>query len=596
MQARNIVLFFLLQILSLSAYNQIFTTNGAVMYMSPGSILHSNGGMQLTAATNFTNNGALTVTKNSTLPIPGNFEILGVTAVTGNGLYNIEQDWVNDASFTAGTGTVEFYGDTRQFITSNNGTQTTFHNLILSGTGALNDRKKSLTLDASIDPTGTLTINDRELETQANIFDVLNPLTASVSNSTTPGNEGFVSSTGNGYFQRATNSISNYTFPTGSSDGTLRYRPVIVSPQGATSNQYSVRFNNYDANTDGFLRSENDNTMCDLLPQWYHSVERTSGAAQATIQFHFIPAADGDWDGVAHRNFTTTLWENSGTVSTGTTPVFSTLETIAWNFALAGHPFILTRNRPAAPTIVCNDLCENSSGNIFTASGGTGTYVWQVPSGVVISSGQGTPQIETDWGSQTGYVSVYAEGIAGCNSLPDSCQPVVLPQPNADFSYTASGDYGQDFQFLDQSTGASDWFWSFGTSDTSVSQNPAYSYNTTGDYQVTLIVSNGFCSDTVSITVSTGEGINIPNIITPNGDAINDELLITASTINTFSLQIFNRWGQLMFESDDINTRWKGTTLAGNPCPDGTYYYVLKADTPKGVLERTGTITIVKTQ
>jgi len=58
-------------------------------------------------------------------------------------------------------------------------------------------------------------------------------------------------------------------------------------------------------------------------------------------------------------------------------------------------------------------------------------------------------------------------------------------------------------------------------------------------------------------------------------------------------MSIFNRWGQLMFETDDINNRWDGTTAGGNACPDGTYFYVVNAKSMRGDLNRNGTITLI---
>ncbi len=66
----------------------------------------------------------------------------------------------------------------------------------------------------------------------------------------------------------------------------------------------------------------------------------------------------------------------------------------------------------------------------------------------------------------------------------------------------------------------------------------------------------------------------IPNIITPNGDGINDLFHLNFPIIKT---EIFNRWGEKLFESNN-DAFWDGRTTAGNEVPSGTYYYVVKTE------------------
>ncbi len=66
--------------------------------------------------------------------------------------------------------------------------------------------------------------------------------------------------------------------------------------------------------------------------------------------------------------------------------------------------------------------------------------------------------------------------------------------------------------------------------------------------------------------------IYIPNAFTPNGDGINDYFAVSGESIQTFSMQIFNRWGELIFESKDASSGWDGL-YKGKPAPQGTYVY-----------------------
>lgn len=96
-------------------------------------------------------------------------------------------------------------------------------------------------------------------------------------------------------------------------------------------------------------------------------------------------------------------------------------------------------------------------------------------------------------------------------------------------------------------------------------------------YTVTITDSIGCqITDTVCIhciTVDCGrDNIVIPNIFTPNNDGKNDQLCITGEWVKEFYIAIFTRWGELVYESDDINKCWDGK-YKGQPCMSGVYTY-----------------------
>jgi len=572
---------------------QIFFSNGALIHATAGSIVHINGGATFDNGSTFQNDGDVTVTKNSLLPLAGTVTINNASTVSGDGTYNVEQDWVNNATFTGGNSTVILYGNTQQFIT---GTQvTTFNNLTLDGTGTGNNRKKTLQgVDANTGPNGILNIDDRELETQTNTFFVLNNATAAVTNNTTFGSEGFVSSTAPGTFSRVTGAPGTYNFPTGSSVNITRYRPVDIIPQTGSST-YTARFVNHDADNDGFLRTANDGLMCATIDTFYHAILRPVGASSADIRLYYVPATDGNWDGMAHWRTTNVQWNDMQTTTPGASGGFSTLNRPAWQFANPGEPYLLTALRPAAPTIVCPSICPNTS-TTFIANGGTGTgYQWTIPGNGTITGGQGTDTLQVDWTSGTGFVYVVATGVQ-CNSLPDSCQPTINPVPNAGFftDTTNSGMFGNDYSFIDQSTGTpTAWNWDFGDGNSSTQQNPNHTF-AGGTYTVTLTVTNSAgCTDTVTGFVTIIEGIIIPNVFTPNGDGTNDEFYIANSGLKEYSIEIFDRWGVKIFESTAPEIHWDGRTTSGQLCTDGTYYFILKAVSNLKDYSTTGFITLI---
>jgi gliding motility-associated-like protein len=80
----------------------------------------------------------------------------------------------------------------------------------------------------------------------------------------------------------------------------------------------------------------------------------------------------------------------------------------------------------------------------------------------------------------------------------------------------------------------------------------------------------------------------IPNVFSPNGDDRNDLFFIPGvCPKDDFSLQIFDRWGSLLFNSVSRNHGWNGKTDHGEDAPDGTYYFVVKVEkqTYRGFLQ-----------
>lgn len=581
-------------ILPITSFGQIFFSNGALLSISSGAIVQVNGGAELAQTTTLTNQGSVTITKNSTFPNPGTFKIGTNAIVSGNGFYLVEQDWVNNGTFNFGTSTVTLFGNTQQFITSNNGVSTVFNNLVLTGAGVGTNRKKTLQgVNASTGASGSLQINDRELETQTNSFFVLNPAVAAITYSNTFGAEGFVSSLEPGTLSRITNFASTYIFPTGSSTGTLRFRPVEVTPQTNIGSEYTVRFNNYDANTDAFDRNENDGNMCALNPAYYHSIERLIGTAPTDIRLFYVIANDGDWTGMAHWRTASTDWNDMNANTSAINGGFTTRTRTGWNFTNPGFPYILSTERPGPPNLNCPAVCENSFNNVFSVNGGSGNFQWTFPSNGTITSGQGTSSVFVDWTTGSGEITVVDMGTNGCSSQPGTCTPTIKPSPAAQFSYT---EEGTSYVFTDESAGSiASWNWNFGDGEGSVIQNPAHVYEDNGDsYNVTLQVTaaNG-CMASLTQVIEIFQDITVPNIITPNGDGTNDFFLIKTAGIKSYDLVIVNRWGNTVFESNDPTVIWDGKS-DGQPVDEGVYFYKLKASSASKEYNYHGNVTVVR--
>jgi gliding motility-associated-like protein len=108
-------------------------------------------------------------------------------------------------------------------------------------------------------------------------------------------------------------------------------------------------------------------------------------------------------------------------------------------------------------------------------------------------------------------------------------------------------------------------------------ERPFVSPATQTTYLVRATDGNG-CADTASAAVSVQEtDLYVPEVFSPNGDQINDELDIFVSAPASFSIKVFNRYGELVFQSTDISQKWDGT-FKNKTCPVDTYIYTIDAE------------------
>ena len=124
---------------------------------------------------------------------------------------------------------------------------------------------------------------------------------------------------------------------------------------------------------------------------------------------------------------------------------------------------------------------------------------------------------------------------------------------------------------------STNWSWTFGDGSTSNLSNPRHSYAYSGEYTICLNSTNEYnCSDSNCITIELlPVEIIVPNIFTPNSDNINDEFEIIGIN-DRYQIQIFNRWGQIVFEQNPYNNNWEGINVNGQPLNNGVYYFLLK--------------------
>jgi gliding motility-associated-like protein len=129
----------------------------------------------------------------------------------------------------------------------------------------------------------------------------------------------------------------------------------------------------------------------------------------------------------------------------------------------------------------------------------------------------------------------------------------------------------------------------------------AFSMPDTGLQELRLIVSNALgCRDTAVLWVDVIPEFRffLPNAFTPNADNLNDEFAGTGilPSYSDFQLQIWDRWGQLVFETDSPYESWNGRFRnAGREAPDGVYVCLVRFRGPRGeAFEHKGFVTLMR--
>ena len=109
-----------------------------------------------------------------------------------------------------------------------------------------------------------------------------------------------------------------------------------------------------------------------------------------------------------------------------------------------------------------------------------------------------------------------------------------------------------------------------------------------------MVTSNGVCRDTSTALLQVDYELFIPNVFTPNDDGFFDEWSVeNALNYGQLDVQIFNRWGNLVFSDDDWDNQWAGNNNSGDRLPAGTYFYILETAV-EGVPVFRGMVSILK--
>lgn len=203
--------------------------------------------------------------------------------------------------------------------------------------------------------------------------------------------------------------------------------------------------------------------------------------------------------------------------------------------------------------------------------------------------GDGTISNQPNPSHAFGSPGVYSVGLTvtdnnGCTSeLFNGTVVQVNPQANASFlaSSASVSILDPEITFINNSSEATLFWWDFGDGTGTSVTHPVHLYGTHGNYTVELWANNIYnCPDSTSmrIEVRPSFDIYIPNAFTPDGDQHNGTFYVTGYGLleNDFLLEIYDRWGEVIYRSTDLHGAWDGTYRgAANVVQDGVYTWVV---------------------
>lgn len=231
---------------------------------------------------------------------------------------------------------------------------------------------------------------------------------------------------------------------------------------------------------------------------------------------------------------------------------------------------------------------------------GASQYTWSPASTLsnpAISNPVASPAASTTY-VVTGYTqcaplsvdSVRVNIIPSTGALVSAAGPdqTVCLGEEVSLSGSSSGGYGNNTYLWSAVSGAST-----GAVPNASSLSTSYIAGVPGVTMYELAVTDqcgNSAYDTLMIEVAPDCQVVVPNIFTPNGDGRNDEFKVTGNGVKTYAITIYNRWGEKVYESTDIESSW-----TGQGAHDGTYYFIMKAETTSGkAFEKQGYVQLLR--
>jgi gliding motility-associated-like protein len=300
---------------------------------------------------------------------------------------------------------------------------------------------------------------------------------------------------------------------------------------------------------------------------------------QNTIDLNSLLQGTFDTDGIwtetsGSGTLSGNLW-NSTNVAFGT---YSFTYRVDGNCNLFDEAIIniTLKEIPDVPIASSNAIiCETKELNLYSTTISNGTYNWVGPNG--FSSSEQNPVIENISNVNNGIYSVNVV-LNDCPSEAASIEIFVNKLPEFElFQNCINSEYVLSYEIQNNDAAVEtdyDFSWFGPNNFSSIESQVTITRSETGIYGLTITDLNG-CSATEEIDVIRTI-CEIPNVITPNNDGSNDSFDLTGFGVK--KIEIYNRWGRLVYDKEDYNNEWHGQNNNGESLPDSTYYYLIQME------------------
>ncbi|MFN5982990.1 MAG: T9SS type B sorting domain-containing protein [Fluviicola sp.] len=306
-------------------------------------------------------------------------------------------------------------------------------------------------------------------------------------------------------------------------------------------------------------------------------------------------------------NLATIVWDNGVTNNTPFTATTTTTYSVTAednNGCISTEDVIVTVT--PAPVFTLNPTTSSGCSPLnvnFIATSPLGSSIsWEFSNGVSFSSGNNHNVTFTNPGCVDLAVSVTNNGCTAVQSFPSIACVSQGPEASFVFNPTTLSLENTTANFINTSTNATNYFWNFGNTGFSILENPTHDFPSEAGFYTTELIAtdaNG-CTDTASVIIQVEDEIiyYIPNSFTPTGDEFNEiftPIFTSGFDPANYKFMVFNRWGEILFETTDHKIGWDGT-YAGKIVQDGIYVYLIeyKSSVTDAKFEVTGHFSLLK--
>lgn len=348
--------------------------------------------------------------------------------------------------------------------------------------------------------------------------------------------------------------------------------------------------------------SFNATNVCDGTPAQFSNTSTV--APPDIVQFSAWSFGDGNISTITNPAH---LYASNGsyTVKLVITSDFGCMDSLSKTIIVNPNPAV---NFMATDTNGCHPLCISFQD---LTAGNNSQWLWVLGDGSTVNNSQSFEHCFTNDTAAGGSIfnpvyyspNLTVTSDSGCvSTLTKNNYITVYPEPIASFTPNPEISLYTDavITLTNNSIGATTWKWDFGDMQTDVANTPTpHFYSDTGSYVIQLIVSNQYlCADTIrkTIMIEPDFVFHIPNAFTPDGDGLNETFSGTGTFITTYNMKIFDRWGNLIYQTDDIAKAWDGKANNGKELAQmDTYVYSIEiTDVKNRQHQYKGTVSLIR--